>query len=293
MAKLAAHLLVKNEEDIIKECLDHLANFCDYILVLDTGSTDKTYEICKEHRSITYVEKREVVYSDALRQILVEKSREFLTPQDWFLAVSADHFFASNPKEDIEKAISEGANVITYEVAQFYLTDMDYRASIMNPDWKRIPVQKRLFYYAINWHNFPVTFQNQPNLRYMREVTEWPDLPEKKIASFHPITKHYQFRDIEQIRRRLRERFGQRRKGFKGFRHYRCRRWQRYIFNHRRFHKFDGTWMWDKQPSINELISETASPWTKLFLALKQKLKSYGPTKNLILIIKRIIFKKE
>jgi len=58
MFKLAVHLLVKDEEDIIGECLEHLAIFCDYIFVLDNGSTDKTYEICKKYNRVTYIEKK-------------------------------------------------------------------------------------------------------------------------------------------------------------------------------------------------------------------------------------------
>lgn len=267
MFKLAAHLLVKDEEDIIEDCLDHLSEFCDYILLLDTGSTDKTYEICKEHKNVTYIEKKKVVYNDALRQILVEESRKYLNKQDWLLEISADHFFDSDPRLDIEKAISEGANVITYDIAQFYFTDLD-----INYNNNEISVQRRLLYYAINYHNFPVVFQNQPNLKYISQVTEWPELQEKKIASFHPILKHYQFRSIEQIRKRLNVRFDQRKKGFKGFRHYRTDNWRQYIFDHNKLHKFDGTWKWDKQPSLDELLGFEDNKVRKML----RKIKSYA-----------------
>jgi len=264
--KIAAHLLVKNEEDIIKECLDHLALFCDYIFILDNGSTDKTYEICKKHSCITYVEKKDVVYSDTLRQILVEKSKKYLTNEDWLLEVSADHFFASNPRLDVKKAINEGANIITYHVAQFYFTDLD-----LNSKSNEKLIQNLLQYYAINYHDFPVVFQNQSNLKYTSEVTEWPELNRKKIASFHPILKHYQFRSVEQIKKRLRLRYDQRERGFKGFKHYRTKDWQRYIFDHNQLNRFDGIWKWNKQPSLDELLGIKQKTLLKFLSAIKKK----------------------
>lgn len=44
---LSVCLIVKDEEENIKRCLESLTSFADEICVLDTGSTDKTVEICK------------------------------------------------------------------------------------------------------------------------------------------------------------------------------------------------------------------------------------------------------
>jgi len=254
MIKIAAYLLVRDEEDIINETLNHLSNYCDHILVLDTGSSDNTFEICKYHKKVCYAERIDAVYSDVLRQKLVDRSNNYLTYGDWFLAVSADHFFVSNPREDIKRAVAEEANVITYDVAQFYFTDKDYHQCTTSKYWYKISVQDRLLYYAINYHNFPVAFEYQKGLKYKHDVTEWPRVPQKRIASFHPILKHYQFRCVNQIKKRLRLRFDQQRKGFAGFRHYRTGDWKQYIFDHKMLHLFDGNWKYDKQPSLDELL---------------------------------------
>ncbi len=43
--------LVKNEEDIIAQSLQHAAGFCDRIFVIDNGSTDATWPIVQSlHR---------------------------------------------------------------------------------------------------------------------------------------------------------------------------------------------------------------------------------------------------
>ena len=46
--KIWAHTLVKNEEKYLWYSVASIAPFVDRVLLWDTGSTDKTPEICKE-----------------------------------------------------------------------------------------------------------------------------------------------------------------------------------------------------------------------------------------------------
>lgn len=272
--KIAAHFLVKDEEDVIGECLDHAAKFCDYILVLDNGSSDKTYEICKNHPRINYCEQITCTYSDALRNHLLEASKKYLkSGEDWFLALSADHFFDTDPRKDIEKAITEDADVITYDVAQYYLTEEDSTEEKRDPvNWLKKPVEERIKYYTINYFNFPVAYRFDPDIVYEREVTEWPKMSRRRIASFKPVLKHYQFRSTEQLKKRLGLRKREIEKGFKGFRHYRSFDWNDYIFNSKCLHHFDKAgWERLKKPTLDELLGYTP-PWP---LRLRQKLNSF------------------
>jgi glycosyltransferase involved in cell wall biosynthesis len=49
--KISVNLMVKNEERCIKRCLQKLISFADELIIVDTGSTDKTVEIIKSFDS--------------------------------------------------------------------------------------------------------------------------------------------------------------------------------------------------------------------------------------------------
>ena len=45
MASISLCMIVKNEEDVLGRCLDSVADLVDEIVIVDTGSTDRTREI--------------------------------------------------------------------------------------------------------------------------------------------------------------------------------------------------------------------------------------------------------
>lgn len=51
---LSLTMIVKNEEKYLEECLESVKGLADEIILVDTGSTDKTVEIAKKHNAIVY-----------------------------------------------------------------------------------------------------------------------------------------------------------------------------------------------------------------------------------------------
>lgn len=54
MANISVCMIVKNEESILARCLDTLGNIPDEIIIVDTGSTDKTKEIARRYTDKVY-----------------------------------------------------------------------------------------------------------------------------------------------------------------------------------------------------------------------------------------------
>ncbi len=52
---LSVIIITKNEQDNIKDCLESI-KWADEIIVVDSGSTDKTEEICRKYTDKFYVE---------------------------------------------------------------------------------------------------------------------------------------------------------------------------------------------------------------------------------------------
>ena len=49
MATVSLCMIVKNEEKVLGRCLDSAKEIADEIIIVDTGSTDRTKEIAAEY----------------------------------------------------------------------------------------------------------------------------------------------------------------------------------------------------------------------------------------------------
>lgn len=54
MITISLCMIVKNEEKVIGRCLESVKDFVDEIIIVDTGSTDKTKEICFGYTDLVY-----------------------------------------------------------------------------------------------------------------------------------------------------------------------------------------------------------------------------------------------
>lgn len=96
---ISALILVKNEEEMIKDCLSQL-DFVDEIIILDQGSRDKTLEIAEK-----YTKKIFTTTSESFA-----KNREILAAHahgKWLLYIDADERLDEESIEEIKKVTRE------------------------------------------------------------------------------------------------------------------------------------------------------------------------------------------
>ena len=96
---IEAVLIVKNEEEMLARCLDSLKGI-DSIVIVDTGSTDKTIEIARKYTDKIYHFK----WVDSFC-----KARNFAKSKatgGWILSIDADEYL-NTPLEKVRKVIEE------------------------------------------------------------------------------------------------------------------------------------------------------------------------------------------
>ncbi|WP_195938296.1 glycosyltransferase [Romboutsia sp. 1001713B170131_170501_G6] len=107
MITISLCMIVKNEENILKRCLDSIYDIVDEIIIVDTGSVDKTKEVCRDYTNNIYDFKWIDDFSKA-RNFSFDKATK-----DYILWLDADEYLDEknrkkfiNLKENLNKSIS-------------------------------------------------------------------------------------------------------------------------------------------------------------------------------------------
>ena len=77
-------MITKNEENYLEQCLDSAKEIADEIIIVDTGSTDKTKEIAKSFGAKIVDFKWNEDFSEARNESLKHATKE------WILVLDAD-----------------------------------------------------------------------------------------------------------------------------------------------------------------------------------------------------------
>lgn len=111
MKKISATILAYNEERHIEACLESLCGVADEIIVVDSGSTDRTIEICKKHGC--KVSTRKFDGFGAQRQYATS-----LTTHQYILSIDADELLSPALQESIKKLKEDGFGHRVYSISR-------------------------------------------------------------------------------------------------------------------------------------------------------------------------------
>ncbi len=209
--KIYAICLIKNEADVIADCLRHALGFCDRIFILDNGSTDGTWEIvndlAKRHEQIVIEAQITEVFRDGMRSIAYNHHHHELSDQDWWLRLDADEFLVGDPRPVLKKANLEQADFVSAWQLQFYYTDHDFKNWDVEKEELHTPITERRRFYSINWREYRF-FRNQRDQAWEEDIApQWPN-GLTKVCSERIFNRHYSYRTPDQIKAKLKSILG-------------------------------------------------------------------------------------
>jgi glycosyltransferase involved in cell wall biosynthesis len=208
--KFVALLPVRDEADVIGECLDHMLAWVDAVYVFDTGSEDQTWEIVNDaaakDRRVKPMRKDAVFFSETwLRGWMFHQARGELQNGDWFLRADADEFHHVPPPEFVKTRLRRHETVVYHQYYNFCLRESEVR------DWeagretladRRRPIAARRRWYLPSVYS-------EPRLCRYRRTMQWPpsvSFPYNAgyLAVERLPIRHYPHRDPLQLARRCR-----------------------------------------------------------------------------------------
>lgn len=205
-----ALLPVRDEADIIGQCLQHALQWADAIHVFDTGSVDDTWEIVQESaardKRVIAMRKEPVYFSETrLRGYMFHVARQKMRNGDWFLRVDADEFHHIPPPEFVKSCMRKRETVAYHQYYDFQLLQSEVNAWNRGEETvldRQRPIEERRRHYTVSEYS-------EPRLCRYRETMQWPptvSFPYNAgfVARERLPICHYPHRDPVQLERRCR-----------------------------------------------------------------------------------------
>lgn len=206
--KFFALLPVRDEGDIIRQCLLHALGWADAIYVYDTGSVDDTYDIvqdmARQDNRIHPVGCEPVYYNEnRVRGHIFAEARHAMRDGDWFLRVDADEFHHTSPRDFVETERAAYEGVVYHQYYNFELTASEVAKWELGEETiadRSRPISDRR-------RNFTVSTYAEPRMCRYRSSMRWPvevSFPFNAglVARERLPIRHYPLRDPKQIDRR-------------------------------------------------------------------------------------------
>jgi glycosyltransferase involved in cell wall biosynthesis len=106
---LSAALIVRDEEPVLDECLASIRSVVDEIVVVDTGSADRSLEIAERHGAHVIDHPWQDDFAEA-RNVALEAAAG-----DWILYIDADERLANGDRGKVEQLLA-GANEVAFRL---------------------------------------------------------------------------------------------------------------------------------------------------------------------------------
>ena len=208
--KFVALLPVRDEADIIGQCLQHALQWVDAIYVFDTGSVDETWEIVQDFAGrdnrVVPMRKEPVFFSDTLlRGYMFHIARQQMREGDWFLRLDADEFHHIAPPTFVKNHMRPHETVAYHQYYDFRLLQSEVDA------WKQGAESRanRAQLIEERRRHYTVSVYSEPRLCRYRSTMQWAETVSFPfnagyVARERLHIRHYPQRDPVQLERRCR-----------------------------------------------------------------------------------------
>jgi glycosyltransferase involved in cell wall biosynthesis len=203
-------LPIRDESDIIGQCLAHTLGWADAIYVFDTGSVDETWEIAQDFaardKRVIPLRKEPVYFSETrLRGYMFHVARQQMRTGDWFLRVDADEFHHIPPPDFVKNCVRKHETAAYHQYYDFRLLQSEVDAWNRGEETlqdRQRPIEERRRHYTVSVYS-------EPRLCRYRETMQWPQTVSFPfnagfVARERLRIRHYPHRDPVQLERRCR-----------------------------------------------------------------------------------------
>lgn len=155
-------MIVKNEETYLPKCLNSIKDIVDEIIIVDTGSTDKTVDIAKSFGAKVYYFPWNNNFSEARNESLKYATK------DWILILDGDDEIYAKDQENLKDLLNKQLD----ENSIYYFETLNYYGDTIDDNSITINLNPRLFknnqgtHYAGEVHNQLVHSGNKYNAIY-------------------------------------------------------------------------------------------------------------------------------
>ena len=196
-AKISIITIARDEEQMIADCLKSARQLADELILLDTGSTDKTIEIAKKHGAkIILAENKERDFAVWHNQGLKEASGE------WLFKLDADERITPELKEEIQKVVKNGQfnayavprqNILLGKPMRFGGWYPDYQIRLFKKDklvkWEGKLHERPVFKGELGYLKKPMIHITHRDLSSMvKKTNDWTEIEARLLLEAnHPL----------------------------------------------------------------------------------------------------------
>lgn len=181
---LSLAMIVKNEEKNLARCLSSVQDLADEIIIVDTGSTDKTKEIAAQFTDkifdFTWVDDFAAARNEALKH----------AAGDWILILDADEIIAQEDHATIQEAINN------WDITGYRILTRNYTNATSMSNWRPSSPSDSYAKSYKGW--FPSLkvrlFQRKENIQFEGRIHEMVDFSiagQGKMLKVLPILVHH------------------------------------------------------------------------------------------------------